>query len=572
MTGRLPPLAITLAAVATAAAGGWVIVQGSGPPDPTTAPLPDTVTWSRDVAPLLGEACVVCHSEGGSAPFVLETYDDVRRRADRILEATEAGVMPPWLPGGEHGRFEGDRRLAARSVELLRRWVDLGLPEGDAGVRAEPRGQVSVDLGPADLVVALPTYTMPAEGRDVYRNLVVPIPVEEDRWVESIELVPGRGGVVHHARLMVDTTSSSRLLDSEDPAPGFDGMELRSNAGDPDGHFVGWTPGKSRLPPLEGMAWRVTPGTDLVAQLHMRTTGEVEEVDARVEFRFAESPPTRAPAILVISSLMIDIPAGESEYRTTNSFTLPVDVEVLSVYPHAHYLGKRLRATALLPGGEEVELIDIPEWDFDWQDDYRFAEPVSLPAGTTILKEYTFDNSANNEHNPANPPRRVVYGSNSDDEMADLILQVLPESLADRAALLEAQAWQHASEDMAYLAHAAFVAGRTAAERGELDEAVRHFQSALSYRSDHLGALTGLSMAFVARADGASALLIARQAIAVSGEADPGAFDALAAALALQGDRGGARAAAAQGLRLAEASGDTEVEQRLRRRLASLGG
>jgi len=266
---------------------------------------------------------------------------------------------------------------------------------------------------------------------------------------------------------------------------------------------------------------------------------------------------------------MIDIPAGVSDYSVVNSFTLPVDVDVLSVYPHAHYLGKDLRVTAVLPGGREVSLIHIPNWDFNWQDDYRLSEPIFLPAGTTILKEYTFDNSAENPHNPSSPPTRVVYGSNSTDEMADLILQVLPRNSADRRQLLEEQAWKHESEDMTYMAHSEFIQGQALVEAGNLDSATRHFQEALQYRADHVGALVGLSRIFATKGDAQSSVLIARQAVMMSNGQDPSALDVLAAALAMLGQTDEAVGTAEDALQLAQRDADTaladSLEVRIRR-------
>ena len=477
--------------------------------------------------------------------------------------------MPPWLPASAPGTFAGERRLSDQEIALFRQWFEEGAASGDL-TKVEGAAPRSVwGPGDPDLVVSLPTYRVPAEGHDVYRNLVVPIPVTETRWVEYVELVPGGGNAVHHARMMIDTTASSRELADTDDASGFDGMELRSAASNPDGHFVGWTPGKTRLPPLDGMAWRLDPGTDLVVQLHFRASGVTEEVSSKVEFHFAEEPPTQHPLILVISSLIIDIPPGATDYSVSNSFTLPVDVEVLSVYPHAHYLGKDLRVTAVPPSGREVPLIHIPDWDFNWQDDYRFARPISLPAGTTIVKEFSYDNSAANPNNPSDPPKRVVYGSASDDEMADLILQVLPRNERDRAELIQAQAWQHESEDMSYMAHTAFVAGGEALELGDLDRATVHFQEALQYRADHVGALVALSRILLLRGDAESAMFIARQGVIMSDRQDPESLDALAAAHASLGQIAEALAAAQEALRLARDRRDpalvASIEARIQR-------
>ena len=539
---------------------GGVFVSHRASRDAAILPVPDQVTWAADIAPLIERECLDCHGEDPLAPFTLLSYENAAERAERIVRATSARRMPPWLPGGEHGTFAGERILTDREIELFRAWVEDGAVAGSPTPETLVADEEEVwQPGEPDLVVTLPTYPLAARGHDVYRNLVVEIPVQETRWVEYVELRPGNRTAVHHARVMVDETSSSRQLDEQDLDPGFDGMELTSNATNPDGHFIGWTPGKTRLAPLDGMAWRLEPGTDLVVQLHLRTSGEPQEVTAQVEFHFADEPPTRRPAILVVSSLQIDIPAGATDYAVSNSFTLPVDVDVLSVYPHAHYLGKDLRATALLPNGREIPLIHIPEWDFNWQDDYRFTRPIPLPAGTTIVKEFAFDNSAENPHNPADPPKRVVYGSNSDDEMADLILQVLPRNQADREELIQAQAWQHEAEDMAYMAEIEYGRGVTAFDVGDLDQATRHFQESLQYRADHIGSLVGLAELFVRRADAQSALMIARQGVQMSNRQDARALAALAMAQALGGSMGEARATANEAIARARAIGDSDV-------------
>lgn len=527
------------------------------------------VTYAADIAPILTRECVGCHRPDGSAPFSLLAYEDVRSRAGLIADATGRRVMPPWLPESEPGTFYGERRLTSDEIRLFAQWAEDGAPAGDLSVATDQVAETGWNPGPADLTVQLPRYTVPAHGLDVYRNLVVPIPVADTRWIEYVELSPGGRNVVHHARMMVDTTSSSRELAQAEDGSGFDGMAFQSDAESPSGHFIGWTPGITRLPPLDGMPWRLEPGTDLVVQLHFRTSGVEEEVTAAVDFHFSDKPPTREPAILVIRYLMIDIPAGASDYSVTNSFTLPVDVAVLSVYPHAHYLGKDLRATAVLPGGRKVSLIHIPNWDFNWQDDYRFIEPISLPAGTTILMEYTFDNSAANPHNPSSPPTRVVNGSNSTDEMAELILQVLPRNSVDRRQLLKESRWKQRTEDMAYMAYSEFTQGQSLVAAGDLDTAIGHFQEALKFRTDHVGALLGLSRIFAAKGDAQSSMLVARQGIKMSNGQNPYAFDVLAGALATLGQIDEAVEAAQDALRLAQLGGDTaladSLEVRIRR-------
>ncbi len=497
----------------------------------TESAIPAEVTFATEIAPILHAECAGCHRDGGSAPFALVTYDDARERADRIARATAARVMPPWLPESDGQTFVGERHLTDRQIELFQQWARDDAPAGAMDQAPSPPPPAPEwRLGTPDLVVDVPTYVLPAEGHDVYRNIVVRIPLDTPRYVTSVELRPGDPRVVHHARMMIDTTASSRLLDEQEEAPGFDGMELRSNAANPEGHFLGWTPGKGALPPQEDMGWKIEPGTDLVLQLHMRTTGKQEQVESQVGFYFTDTPPKHEPVLLLLSSLMIDIPAGDSAYRVTNSYTLPIDVDLLSIYPHAHYLGKDLQGYAVLPGGSKKELIRIPDWDFNWQDDYRFAKPVPLPAGTILNLDFTFDNSAENPHNPSDPPRPVVYGSNSTDEMADLILQVLPRNPAERATLIADAAWQNETEDMAYMARQEFREGRRALTTGDADQAIFHFRETMQYQLDHPGALSGLTQAFLLKGDLDSARLVGERAVEVTQGNDAAALSALAEA------------------------------------------
>ncbi len=552
--------ALALAGVAT------VLVGAGRVPVPASATAPPT--WA-DVARILRARCGDCHYDGGSGPFSLMTFQEAAPRAERVARAVAARHMPPWLPDSDGRTFEGARILSGEEIGVLRDWAEAGAPAGDlASVPPPPEPPSSTwPLGPPDLVVEIPAFTVPPDGQDIYRNLVVPVPVDEDRWVRAVDFRPGDPRVVHHARMMVDHGPSSRERDLEEPGPGFDGMDLSTDAANPPGHFVGWTPGKGLLEPLEGMAWRLTPDTDLVPQLHLRPTGREETVRGKVGLYFADEPPTLHPAVVILSSFMIDIPPGEDDYRVSNAFTLPVPVEVLSVYPHAHYLGKEMTVTAVRPGGGEVELLHIPDWDFDWQDEYRFRRPVSLPAGTTLVMEYSYDNSAANPDNPFDPPRRIVYGSNSTDEMADLILQVLPRSEQDRDVLLQAQARQHDAEDMAYMATMELRRGEAALEEGRHRDAVAHFQEALQYRSDSVGSLVGLARAFLGLGDGTSARFIAERAVQVTGRGHPEALATLAEVHAHLGARDAAVDVAEEALALARARDQDELVRTLRDQL-----
>ena len=310
----------------------------------------ESVTFNRDIAPIVYKACAPCHQPDGPAPFSLITYDEVRRHAAQIAAVTASRYMPPWKPEPGFGDFSGERRLSNAQVEVIARWVADGRLEGQrSDLPAAPHGSSGWQLGAPDLVVTLPEYTLRADGADVFRNFVVAVPGSGARYVRGMEFRPG-SRAVHHANIRVDATPASRRLDDADPEPGYEGMILHS-ADYPDGHFLGWTPGQA--PPLaaDDLSWRLDAGDDLVVQLHLQPTGKLERVRPSIGLYFTQQPPARTPAIVRLGRQNLDIPAGASDYRVTDAYLLPVDAEVRAIQPHAHYRARSVSASAVLPDG-----------------------------------------------------------------------------------------------------------------------------------------------------------------------------------------------------------------------------
>src|SRR5262249_4090425 len=185
----------------------------------------------------------------------------------------------------------------------------------------------------------------------------------------------------------------------------------------PVGSMLGWTPGQAPRTSPAGMAWRLEPNSDLVVQLHMQPTGKPEPVQISMGFFFTDDAPTRTPVGLRLGSETIAIAAGDAQYEIKDRYVVPVHVEVLAVQPHAHNLGHVREAAALLPDGRARPLITIKDWDFRWQDVYRYSRPFVLPRGTAISMRFTYDNSAATPRNPSHPPQAVVWGQNTTDEM-----------------------------------------------------------------------------------------------------------------------------------------------------------
>jgi len=395
------------------------------------------LTFSKDIAPIVFNHCAPCHHPGQSAPFSLLSYQDVKKRAQQIVEVTKKRFMPPWLPEPGYGDFAGQRTLTEEQILRIERWKAQGTVEGRAeDLPPKPEWKDGWQLGMPGLIVQLPqAYLLAAAGRDVYRNFVIPIPVASRRYVKAMEFLPGNWRVVHHAFVMVDRTQQSRRRAVQGNPPGFDGMQVPETATMPSGQMLGWQPGAVPVSVPEGLSWVLEPETDLVLQLHMRPSGKPETVQPSVGFYFTRQPPTNFPFRVNLSYYKIDIPPGAKDYSVEQTYVLPVDVDALLVSPHAHYLGKELEGFATLPDGSRQWLIRIKNWDFSWQGTYRFARPVFLPKGTTLTMHYTYDNSAHNVRNPNQPPRRVQYGLQTTDEMAELWLQVLPHRPEDRPTL-----------------------------------------------------------------------------------------------------------------------------------------
>jgi Flp pilus assembly protein TadD len=304
-------------------------------------------------------------------------------------------------------------------------------------------------MGKPDLILkqAQP-FTLPAGGTDVFRNFVLPYPLKESRFIRAMEIHPGAAQVVHHANILIDRTGSFRLQHAADWQAGIPGMEILLDAGntfDPDSHFLFWKPDTPALVEPEGMPWRVDPGNDLILNIHLKPSGKSEVIDTEIGLYFTDKPPTKQPMLLQLDrDDALDIPAGNAHFVVEDSLTLPVDVEALGVYPHAHYLGKDMQAWATLPNGQKKWLVWIRNWDIDRQSVYRYRQPVQLPKGTVLHMRYTYDNSAANPRNPHNPPIRVRAGNRSEDEMAHLWLQVLPVHVDPKAPdprLLLEEAW-----------------------------------------------------------------------------------------------------------------------------------
>jgi hypothetical protein len=390
-------------------------------------------TWTRDVAPIVYRQCTACHRPGGVAPFALLTYAEVSKRAALIAKVTATRYMPPWLPSEPH--FQDERRLSAAEIATIGRWAASGAPEGNpADAPAPPRFADGWQLGKPDLEVEMrASFDVPAEGPDLYQCFAVPSGSAKERWVRALDIRPGNPKSVHHVLLFQDTTGTARKRDTGSGYPCFGTPGFLPARG-----LGGWTPGAIPSEAPKGIPALLHARADLVLQVHYHPTGKPETDRTRVALYFTDQPPVRRLMDIPLGSTRIDIPAGEPSYRVTDRFTTPVDIEVLAVTPHAHYLCKEMLGVAILPNGQRRTLLHIPEWNFNWQQQYTFPTPVRLPAGTRVEMLYVYDNSEANPRNPYSPPRRVGWGPGTTDEMAGLHLAVAPAQEEDAEELSQA--------------------------------------------------------------------------------------------------------------------------------------
>jgi hypothetical protein len=428
------------AGMAVASVTSWVRVSAGDRAAPT---------FSADVAPIIYNHCSTCHRPGQAAPFSLLSYEDVKRRATLIVDATSRRYMPPWhaTPAPGFPEFRDDRRLESADIATMKAWVDAGAPAGD--LTKAPKPPVFPDgwaLGTPDIELTYPTTVdVPADGPDIYRTVVLPLDRDEDAWVTAVDFEPSARKVVHHALFFAGPADTFKPGGVDSAFPGLRGGPMPS--------LGGWVPGMTaRLFP-DGIAQPLPAHSNLIVQLHLHPSGKAEHERGRMAIYLAKQPPRKRLNSLQVPPMFgfasgIDIPAGEKRFTIADSFVLPVDVEAHGVRGHAHYLAREMKMTATLPDGTTRGLLWIADWDFGWQDSYFFTTPITLPKGTRVDAEIVYDNSELNMRNPSSPPKRVKWGLGTLDEMGSMSLLLTTSTRQDDRMLRQSSS-RHFREQLA---------------------------------------------------------------------------------------------------------------------------
>lgn len=400
------------------------------------------VTYHRDVAPILQTHCQVCHRPGEVGPFSLMTYKQAVNWAQDIKDYTRERKMPPWK-AVEGGPFHNERKLTDKELATIAAWVDGGTPEGDPKDAPKPKSYTDGwQLGTPDLVLTMPEeMTIGPAGKDVFRCVVLPTGLTEDKHVVAVEVRPGNNKIVHHSLNFFDTTGTARGMekkekervkkpDEQDHGPGYSsamGIGFQAPSGKIGG-VGGWAPGqRARFLP-EGYGYTLPKGSDIVMQLHYHRNGKEEKDKTSIGLYFAKKPGIKPYKSGVIRGQFLVIPPDRDKFRVTGSIEALEDGTLHSVMHHMHMLGRKAAITMTPPDGKAQTLLKIDDWDYNWQETYWLTQPIAFKAGTKFAVEAIYDNSAKNPNNPFHPPTWVRFGDQTDNEMCFVFLGVTTEN------------------------------------------------------------------------------------------------------------------------------------------------
>jgi len=372
-------------------------------PDATKAPAV-ALTYHARIERIIQNNCVECHRKGGVAPFVLDTYDDVVANKAMIRKTVDKGTMPPWFAAapkkGEHSAFANDRTLTESDKKDLFAWLAGDMKKGDPADAPLPRTFESGWLiGKPDAVFQIPKpIAIKAEGTMPYQNVNVETNYDDDRWVQALEVQPTDRAVVHHV-LVFALRKGQRA------------------GGEAQGFFAAYVPGNNSLIYPEGYAKKLPKGAMLRFQIHYTPNGKATTDQTKLALIFAKEKPRYEVRVSSVSNPTFSIPPGADNHKVVGNIPyIPFDAKILALFPHAHLRGKAAKYELKTSDGKTTTLLEVPHYDFNWQLQYRFAEPVSVPRGSGLIYTAWYDNSDKNPANP-DPTQRVHWGQQTTDEM-----------------------------------------------------------------------------------------------------------------------------------------------------------
>ncbi len=408
--------------------------------------IPD---YNRHIAPIIEANCTSCHQKGEIGPFPLTNYAETSRRAQMIQYVTESRLMPIWKAAPGFGKFANEHYLSDYQIGLIRQWVEQGMKEGkpeDLLPRKEKEKQ-DWKMGEPDLIVTMEPYDLPAEGDDQYRVFVLDGVIPKGKILKGYEFKPGDNEVVHHSTVFVDYTGTLKKYDKSDPAPGYNAFEKGGTMEFGSAITIGnWAPGSNVYTYPDGVGFYVESKADVAIENHYHLSGKATTDQSTVGLYFAESSETKEYATgSIVGSQKLMVEAGSNEHTEVIWTYIPVDIKLMDLGPHMHYVGKSVKMEIIGPDGNVSPLLHVPEWDLRWQSVYTLREPMIVRKGSMIKGTFVYDNSDDNYANPYYPAQDMFWGWGSNDEMLEFYLTYVPLDYNDYGKVLSASlaAFEH---------------------------------------------------------------------------------------------------------------------------------
>jgi peroxiredoxin len=391
------------------------------------------ISYSETIAPMLQDNCVSCHRPGGIGPWAMTDYNMVRGFSLMIREVVRTQRMPPWHADPAVGHFSNDRSLSPEQTQTLVHWIEAGAPRGEG---SDPLAEFEHDwpawggekeLGAPDYVINIPASEIPATGVVDYKYFFVDNPIEEDVWVKAAEILPGDRTVLHHV------ITSHGELETEGDRKGR--LKRSGQAG-----LRGYVPGMVSQTFPENTGVFLAADATIEFQMHYTTSGKATVDESKIGLWVYDEEPKHPVFTFILANGKIKIPANAKNHREMAEREMTKDAVIYSLLPHAHFRGKAMQFSVIYPDGTEELLLNVPNYDFNWQTTYELDEPKYIPAGTKIVHTTWWDNSAQNPANP-DPSIEVTWGEQSFEEMlfGAVLMRILDD---EEVAAMKAEAAQ----------------------------------------------------------------------------------------------------------------------------------
>lgn len=387
------------------------------------------INYAEHIRPILQNHCVRCHRPDNVAPFSLLNYEDAASRAGFIEYVTTSKYMPPWRADTSFSRFKNENVLTAHEIELIQKWVSDGRLKGKINKKTpisltQNDDEIFSNIGESKTFSMRGEYTIPGDLKENFKYFHIPFNNSDTLYISGIHFSPGNKKLVHHSRVMTDTTLTLSGIDglSADDTATFK-FQTKPLA---DPFLFGWVPGNNAIHFPEKTSKILFPHTDILFNIHYAPTPVNEKDLSRVTLTLSKIPSDREIKTLTITEDFISnkpffLPANKESKFYMKYGPLREDISLISVMPHMHLLGKSFRSFAITPDGELIKLIHIPVWDFNWQMTYGFRNFIKLPKGSILYAEGEYDNTDKNPRNPFLPPKNITSGWGTKDEMMNLI-------------------------------------------------------------------------------------------------------------------------------------------------------